>query len=74
MLGQKIREARKAKGIKSQEKLARLAGVHKNTIARIEVGEAKGASFKTLRTLARVLGVDLNWLLSEPAKRKNRAA
>ncbi|MFA5410343.1 MAG: helix-turn-helix transcriptional regulator [Candidatus Omnitrophota bacterium] len=59
MLAKKIRELRNKKDI-SQEKLARLADVSYNTIVKIESGESKNPSFKTMTGIANALGVSLD--------------
>ncbi|MEW6171030.1 MAG: helix-turn-helix transcriptional regulator [Candidatus Omnitrophota bacterium] len=59
MLAKRIRELRNKKGI-SQEKLARLAEVSYNTIVKIEAGESKNPSFRTMTGIAKALGVSLD--------------
>ena len=59
MLGKKIRELRIKKGL-SQEKLARIADVSYNTIVKIESGESKNPTFKTMAGIAKALGVSLD--------------
>jgi transcriptional regulator with XRE-family HTH domain len=59
MLAKIIRELRNKKGI-SQEKLARLADVSYNTIVKIESGESKNPTFKTMTGIAKALGVSLD--------------
>ena len=59
MLAKRIRELRNKKGI-SQEKLARLADVSYNTIVKIEAGESKNPSFRTMSGIAKALNVSLD--------------
>ncbi|WP_082765748.1 MULTISPECIES: helix-turn-helix domain-containing protein [unclassified Phenylobacterium] len=54
-LGRRVRACRKASGL-SQEKLAELAGLHRNYVGFIERGE-RNANVKTLFALARALRV-----------------
>jgi transcriptional regulator with XRE-family HTH domain len=55
LMGERIRENRKAKGL-SQEKLAALAGVHRTYIGMIERGE-KNLTIKSLCRVCRALKV-----------------
>jgi len=64
MLAKKIRELRNKKDL-SQEKLARLADVSYNTVVKIESGESKNPTFKTMAGIAKALGVSLDDLASE---------
>lgn len=50
-----LKRLRKQKGIKSQEKLGELAGVHRQTIARIELGQLPEQV--TITAIAKALGV-----------------
>jgi len=59
MLAKRIRKLRNKKGI-SQEKLARLADVSYNTIVKIEAGESKNPTFRTMTGIAKALGVSLD--------------
>ena len=61
MLSKKIRELRNKKGL-SQEKLARLADVSYNTIVKIESGESKNPTFRTMTGIAKSLGISLDQL------------
>ncbi|WP_365673646.1 helix-turn-helix transcriptional regulator [Okeania sp. SIO3I5] len=61
MFGQQVRKLRQAKGL-SQEKLAELAGLHRNYIGGIERGERNVALLNILR-LARALEVSPSKLL-----------
>ncbi|MEI6728330.1 MAG: helix-turn-helix transcriptional regulator [bacterium] len=60
-LGQKIREYRQKKGI-SQEKLALLAGLHRNYIGALERGE-KNVSYTTILKILEVLEISFAELL-----------
>ncbi len=51
-LGQKIKQARKNKGL-SQEKFAELVGIHEKQISKIETGK----SFPTRKNLEKILNV-----------------
>jgi len=64
MLAKKIREIRIKKGL-SQEKLARLADIALNTVAKIEAGESRHPTIQTMASIARVLGVSLDDLAKE---------
>ena len=59
MLGKTIKDLRLKKGL-SQEKLARLADVALNTIAKIEAGESKHPTIQTMAGIAKALGVSLD--------------
>jgi phage repressor protein C with HTH and peptisase S24 domain len=61
--GIRIRNLREASG-ESQALLARLAGVTKQAISRIERDEIKEPSASTLEPIARHYGVNLKWLLT----------
>ncbi|OZH52969.1 DNA-binding protein [Hydrocoleum sp. CS-953] len=61
IFGQQVRKLRQAKGL-SQEKLAELAGLHRNYIGGIERGERNVALLNILR-LARALEVSPSKLL-----------
>jgi transcriptional regulator with XRE-family HTH domain len=54
---ERLKELRRLRAL-SQEELAERSGVGRNTISRIERGET-GAHGRTLRRLARALGVDV---------------
>ncbi len=64
MLAKKIREIRIKRGL-SQEKLARLADIALNTVAKIEAGESRHPTIQTMAGIARVLGVSLDDLAKE---------
>lgn len=61
--GEQVRRLRTSKGF-SQEKLAELAGLHRNYIGGIERGERNIALLNILR-LAKALGVSPSELLQE---------
>lgn len=67
MLAKKIREIRIKRGL-SQEKLARLADVALNTVAKIEAGESRHPTIQTMAGIARALGVSLDDLAKECSK------
>jgi len=62
MLDKNLKTLRKQKGL-SQEKLARLADISYNTIAKIEAGKAKNPTFETLSKLADVFGISIDELV-----------
>lgn len=62
-LGEQVRQLRTAKGF-SQEKLAELAGLHRNYIGGIERGERNVAILNLLR-IARALEVSVSELFKE---------
>ena len=53
-IGQKIREARKAKGL-TQEELGKLVGLQKSAIAKYECGRVVNIKRSTLQKLAKAL-------------------
>ncbi len=57
MLMGRLREERKRSRL-TQEELARVSGVTRVTIARLETGASKTATLDTARKLARALKVD----------------
>ncbi len=59
----RVKELRKLRAL-SQHELARAAGVGRNTVSRIERGEA-GAHGRTLRKLADTLKVDVSELVGK---------
>jgi transcriptional regulator with XRE-family HTH domain len=61
-LGQRLRRVRRSKDL-TQEELGRLAGVNAVTISRLESGNAEHAYARTVRDLARALGVSADYLL-----------
>ena len=63
VLAQRIKQARQEKGY-SQSKLAELAGVSTNTIGKLEINYTT-VSLKTILTIANVLEVDINFLVSD---------
>ena len=62
MLDKNLKTLRKQKRL-SQEKLARLADISYNTIAKIETGKAKNPTFETLSKLADVFGISIDELV-----------
>ena len=60
-LGQRVRRLRNTAGL-SQNALARAAGIGRVTLVRLEKGD-QTPRYKTLSTVARVLGVDVSELL-----------
>ena len=60
-LGQRVRRLRNSAGL-SQDALAGAAGIGRVTLVRLEKGE-QTPRYKTLSTVARVLGVDVSELL-----------
>lgn len=59
-MGEKLKEARKAKGI-TQEKLAAILGCSQTEISRWESGREPGA--RTLKRIAEALGVPMETLV-----------
>jgi transcriptional regulator with XRE-family HTH domain len=70
-LGGRIRAARERRGL-TQRELAELVGVGARTVRLWEAGR-KQPYLARLRTLARVLVVDLGWLLEGAAVRRAEA-
>ena len=64
MIGNNVRRIRKKKGL-SQEKLARLADISLNTLAKIELGFAKKPIIKTVVKLAKALVISLDEIAKE---------
>ena len=62
MIANNLRKLRKQKKL-SQEKLARLANISYNTIAKIEAGKAKNPTFETLSKLADIFNVSIDVLV-----------
>lgn len=58
----RLRALRQAKG-HTQEQLAHLAGLTARAIGKLESGESKGPHAQSLRRLAIVLGVSVDYLL-----------
>ena len=63
MIGEKIKKARKLKGI-SQEELAAAVGMHTNTVARWERGELNPMG-KSLQKVAQALNIPISALYDE---------
>jgi len=63
LLAERIKRARAEKGY-SQSKLAELAGVSTNTIGKLEINYTT-ISLKTILSIANVLDVDINYLVSD---------
>ena len=63
ILARRVKERRKSLGL-TQEQLADRAGLTINFVGRLEIGE-RSPSFATLVRLAKALGVDASYLLSE---------
>lgn len=64
MVGQRIRELRKEKGMTQQE-LADKAGVDVSYLSLIETGRKQNPTITFLARIAAVLGVDIETLLKE---------
>ncbi len=64
MIGNNVRRIRKKKGF-SQEKLARLADISLNTLAKIELGFAKKPIIQTVVKLAKALEISIDELVKE---------
>ena len=60
-LGEKLKAARKAQRI-TQQALADRLGVHRSTVANYEI-ERRRPSLEELKMIARILHVDINYLL-----------
>jgi transcriptional regulator with XRE-family HTH domain len=58
-----LRKLRETKGL-SQEKLARLADVANNTLIKMETGENKNPTPKTLQKVAKAFEVNVDELIS----------
>lgn len=71
-LGQRLRQAREAKGLKQKE-LGRLAGVSESAISQWESGTIEKIAAGSLRDAAIALNVSLDWLLSGENQQKNTA-
>lgn len=65
--GARLRAARIAAG-HTQEELARLIDVTTRAVGKLESGESKGPSARTLQRLSAVLGVSIDALLSFSAE------
>lgn len=64
-IGDRIRSLREFRDV-TQEELAELAGVHVDTIRKLEQGIRQSARIATLRALARALDVQLERLVGQP--------
>lgn len=69
-LGHRLRLIR---GNRSQDELAAVLGVHKNTIGKYERGERQPES-EVLARMRLELGVDINWLLTGEGKPDQRTS
>ena len=67
-LGDEIRARREERGL-SQERLADLAGLHRNFIGLIERGQ-RNPTFFTLLAIARKLGLPLSELVASAERRE----
>lgn len=65
VVGQNVRRYREASGL-SQYALAERAGVHRNTVANLELGSLRSLNLETLEQIARALGVGVDDLLRPP--------
>jgi transcriptional regulator with XRE-family HTH domain len=61
-LGQRVRKVRRAKDL-TQKQLGTLAGMNPITISRLEHGNSEHVYARTVRDLARSLGVSADYLL-----------
>jgi len=64
-IGDRIRSLREFRDV-TQEELAARAGVHVDTIRKLEQGQRQSARINTLRALARALDVQLERLVGQP--------
>jgi len=64
-IGDRIRSLREFRGL-TQEELAGRAGVHVDTIRKLEQGQRQSSRINTLRALARALDVQLERLVGQP--------
>jgi repressor LexA len=62
IVGQRIREARKARSLNQQE-LSDMLKIHRNSLVRYERGE-RSVDVELLVRIAKVLGISLQWLLT----------
>jgi transcriptional regulator with XRE-family HTH domain len=62
--GQMVRRLRRNKGL-TQEQLAQIIGVHRDTIGNIEIGVYKNPSLRIARRLADALGISPGELLQD---------
>lgn len=65
-IGDRMRKAREAAGLKPSEMAERLGGIHRNNITRWEHSRRE-PTVATLRKWAEVTGVDLGWLVTGSA-------
>lgn len=72
-VGQKIREARQAKGM-TQEELGAFLGLQKSAIAKYESGRVVNIKRSTLKKISDVLGIRPSELIFEGEIQKNPAA
>ena len=72
-IGQKIREARLAKGM-TQEELGGILGVQKSAIAKYESGRVVNIKRSTLKKISDVLGIRPSELIFEGELQKNPTA
>ncbi len=63
--GEKLRELRTAAGL-TQTELAEKAGLHRQAIAKLELGERQPA-WETVRSITKALGVSCEAFEGEPA-------
>lgn len=69
-IGDKIREARLAKGM-TQEELGELIGVQKSAIAKYENGRVVNIKRSTLKKISDILGLRPSELIFEEEQKKN---
>lgn len=69
-IGNKIREARLAKGM-TQEELGALLGVQKSAIAKYESGRVVNIKRSTLKKISDILGLRPSELIFEEEQKKN---
>ena len=63
-IGQKVRILREQKGL-TQENLAKLCGISRVTLGKIEKGELANSSVRTLSLLLDVLGYEIDFKLKQ---------
>lgn len=66
-IGEKIRKARKEKGM-TQEELAELLGIQKSAVAKYENGRVQNIKRSTLKRISAILGIPPSELIFEKAK------
>ncbi|MBY4897678.1 helix-turn-helix domain-containing protein [Cupriavidus sp. AU9028] len=69
-IGQRVRARREEIGL-TQERLARLSQLSRETVQRLEAGTLKDLGFQRVGRLLRVLGLDFDSLSLEQRKRKH---